>query len=1559
MQHSHLNTAAAFRSLGLAIILTIWSVTAQAAASPIGETGGLESFHVQQQADGRFRIEARDGRWRETVERFNTIFLKNGPLTLPHHGQPLNVKSLVSGSAIRLIHHRGPIKIDFVEKLQAVGLTILDYIPENAYVVFDRGDQTRAAMTAISTSLDYLREWSPTDRLHFKLANNTQDRDVTVYLVEHPDNANSRKMLETAALARYMGTSRIKNCRVYRLRLSADSIAKLSRRPDIYWIEPFTKPQLADERQGVILSGAHNGILPNGPGYKTWLDQRIDSQSLAQIRVDVTDSGCDRGTPASVAHPDLVGRIAVINNYTGQSVGNDVDGHGTLNVGIVGGYPPSGDTGSGLLDDSGYLYGAGIAPGASLACSRIFDAAEWDIGSHTLTDIVKGSYEGGSLISSNSWGSPDEGQYTAESQEYDALVRDADRDTSNGLQPIIILFAAGNEGDDNYLGRENTQSIISPGTAKNVITVGATENVRMTGTDGCDVPNSGADDLGDLIDFSSRGPCSDGRRKPDVVAPGTHIQSAASSDPDYGAAQGVCDFYWPAGQTRYAWSSGTSHSTPATAGVAAIYSAWYKQAKGVLPSPALMKAMLSVHTDDIAGGDNGFGSALEAIPSQRQGWGLIDMAGFFLQTPRRFVDQTHVLYETGTSFSIDDLRSADPAKPVKISLAWTDAPGSTSGNAYSNNLDLFVTVDGRSYKGNVFANGTSTTGGSFDEKNNLENVFLPPGDYASIEVEVIAANLPANAIPGSGAATAQDFALYLHNIADREPCTADTDCSSSAPCLTPYCDDDGFCAVQAKCDDQDVCTDDACDPANGTCTYTSIDCGDANACTTDTCDPQAGCQHTDVDDCTLCNDGRKVCVDGLCGGHGTSVTESFESGSIPSYWTTGEAAWTATSSTAQHGSYSAQSPQVTDWSGSAWLEVAITLAEAGTVSFQHKQNFTVSGSLTLAVNGGESARWESSSDTWQNHEAELSAGTNTLRWTVSNGWFSSSQAWIDTVVFSGIGGGCSNDNPCQLGGHDGTQCVLCNLPDGWSCDDDLWCNGGDACQNGQCQRADPPVIDDGIPCTLDSCVESGNGNGQVLHEPDDSLCQNGLFCDGPEVCDISRGCEAGETPSFGDGITCTEDVCNEGNDLSDNLGEILHLPDNGACVSTNPCMAGTCSPTSDCEYAEVLDGTACQISSGAIGNCQDGSCVVECQSDSDCNDGIPCTLDSCNPQSAKCEQQPDDSACDDGNACTDDRCQAWVGCVPEFDDSNPCDDGLFCSINDHCESGVCLAEANPCTDAISCTEDSCDETSRACLHQPDDSVCDDGLDFTEDSCDDSAGCVFVESGHCDNPILIETPYDHLHALGNRGSHLDAYGAACGPLEVYEWEDAVFTLEAMTGDLLDVTLKPLDFDGALIVLSDCAENQPCQAFVDQGSEQVNEHFTHEITQDGPIFLVVENRSQRVLDAGQFRLVVSLTEADGDVDGDQDEDEIENDETEADGDQSDGDQSEAETIESDGDDTSGDGDLDAIESDDDEKPRTPLDASGCEGCSGSAGPFDGLLLFMLLLLMLTRRRIYPIA
>ncbi len=106
----------------------------------------------------------------------------------------------------------------------------------------------------------------------------------------------------------------------------------------------------------------------------------------------------------------------------------------------------------------------------------------------------------------------------------------------------------------------------------------------------------------------------------------------------------------------------------------------------------------------------------------------------------------------------------DTNKPVRVSLSWTDAPGSTSGNAYNNNLNLTVTAGGKTYRGNVFNGAMSTNGGTADAKNNTESVFLPAGTTGAVVVVVTAANINSDGVPNVAPALDQDYALVIYNF---------------------------------------------------------------------------------------------------------------------------------------------------------------------------------------------------------------------------------------------------------------------------------------------------------------------------------------------------------------------------------------------------------------------------------------------------------------------------------------------------------------------------------------------------------------------------------------------------------------------------------------------------------------------------------------------------------------------------------------------------------------------------------------------------------------------------
>ena len=151
------------------------------------------------------------------------------------------------------------------------------------------------------------------------------------------------------------------------------------------------------------------------------------------------------------------------------------------------------------------------------------------------------------------------------------------------------------------------------------------------------------------------------------------------------------------------------------------------------------------------------------------------------------------------------------------------------------------------------------------------------------------------------------------------------------------------------------------------------------------------------------------------------------------------------------------------------------------------------------------------------------------------------------------------------------------------CDDGVFCNGPERCDPVAedadprgCLAGEPPQTDDGVDCTADSCSDVRR---EVVHEPDDELCDDGRFCNGAEVCDLVRGCLPGMAPPLSDGVGCTADSCD------DDADEVVHEPDDELCNDNLFCNGvETCDAVRDCQA-----GVAPEM-----------------------DDGLDCTMDSCN-----------------------------------------------------------------------------------------------------------------------------------------------------------------------------------------------------------------------------------------------------------------------------------------------------------------------------------------------------------
>jgi hypothetical protein len=661
--------------------------------------------------------------------------------------------STLAGQQFLIVQMIGPIKPEWVEWLKSKA-EVISYVPNDAYLV--RASQDFAAELATgSVNRPGYVQWSGEYRPESKIApgivlDSAEPISVTIQIATSA--AVAREISAIRGLSDSVTGKPVKVLGFTNLRATVkpEVIAQIAQMSDVIWIEPWLEPRLTDERQGQIVANNYSGSQLAAPDYLAWL-QGYGLATAPDFIIDIADSGIDQGSldPAVIhkvfLNPAGVPRVAYADYVSASGtdgVVNDITGHGTLNASIAGGY--DNDSAFPDTDSQGYRFGLGVAPFAQLGVTKIFDPT---FTNPDITSMVDTMYGNGARISSNSWGTPGN-TYTTMSQLYDVAVRDAQPEI-RGNQELATVFSSGNGGPNGNIG--------SPGNAKNVITVGASQGDNPVGTDGCQIGPDQASDPNSIAAFSSGGPVADGRAKPDIVAPGTHIEGALSQNWSSGATDICGPQDYPPGQTLYTWSSGTSQSVPAVSAAAALSRQYFEQTIGAAPSPAMLKAFLlnsATYLTGAGAGDN--------LPGRNQGWGLLNMGTALDGVPRVTLDQTHLFTSTGQSFTLQ-CQIADPNIPVRVTLAWTDAAGTPAGAPEVNDLDLQVTWSGETFLGNNFSGNLSVIGGAPDTKNNVESVAFPVGASGNITITVIAANLTGDGVPGNASAIDQDFALVVYN----------------------------------------------------------------------------------------------------------------------------------------------------------------------------------------------------------------------------------------------------------------------------------------------------------------------------------------------------------------------------------------------------------------------------------------------------------------------------------------------------------------------------------------------------------------------------------------------------------------------------------------------------------------------------------------------------------------------------------------------------------------------------------------------------------------------------
>jgi hypothetical protein len=680
---------------------------------------------------------------------------------------PPSLTAAENADGLMLVQFSAPPLDADIALISKAGAEIVQYVPQNAYIIWVPASAAPAVARAASASpVQYYGPYHPWYALSPRLDKAEGETMVTVQFYNYGEGARSAaEKIAAGSVKTLQGPKEALGGHYINVRVSvaASSLSSLASLPGVVTVEPYVEPKLLCERQDQTMARNLNPgeTGPSAPGYLSFLSSLSFPTDPAEYSIiDIVDDGFDTGNAASPGNSEfrelnnagLPSRVAYAIIAAGASgfTPEGADGHGNINCSIVGGY----NDGAGSpanVDSQGYHWGLGVSPYGRIASTKIFGPSGWSYPDEDL--MVSNQYAAGVRATSNSWGADNAGAYDIDSQAYDRRTRDAQSGTA-GNQEMLFVFAAGNAGS-------GSSSVGTPATAKNVIAVGASENndAVLSYTDGCGVGVSGSDNIQDIIDFSSRGPCLDSRFKPEIVAPGTHIHGAASYDASYNGS-GVCDQYNPVGQIKYAESSGTSHSTPAISGFVSLVTNFLSRVyEFASPSPALKKAYV-VHCAHFMTGVD----ANDNLPSNNQGFGIADLSlAFNTDAERYLLDQTELFTASGQSFSVEGALD-QPGQVFRAALVWTDPPGATSGNAYINDLDLEVTINGTLYRGNNFTNGVSQTGGAADVRNNTECVFLPAGTTGNVTITVKATTIAGDGVPANGDATDQDFALVVYNF---------------------------------------------------------------------------------------------------------------------------------------------------------------------------------------------------------------------------------------------------------------------------------------------------------------------------------------------------------------------------------------------------------------------------------------------------------------------------------------------------------------------------------------------------------------------------------------------------------------------------------------------------------------------------------------------------------------------------------------------------------------------------------------------------------------------------
>jgi|GEM_PF-3747170 len=682
-----------------------------------------------------------------------TLNVCSGELSPAHEAlRSLGDKQSAEQSPYRIVKFDGPIRSDQRRALERAGARILGYAPHHAFLV--RMQPAAEARARSIPGFLWSGPYLPIFKLDINLAHDMAAalaggkggsiskeagiEQLTIAMHPGADLARARNGLLAVPGLRYqmteegfdhqrvvVGFNRDQLAEAVNAASLQDDVATISLR----WTQDFTNSQAGWLHQ----SGQQAPVQGSMPAFENGLFGCGQIIGAADSGVHATHcsfadatygqpitSVCASGTGCSSVTPDFAHRkIGAHYKWEGSTSGAPADGqgHGTHvmasilgnNLANGGGVDCAARTSPGGITDLD-----GTAPGAKLISQEMGASLQYlnSLGG-TIFHAAEIAYENGARTHNNSWGSSCRsavGSCIANCQvEYRQTTRDADAAVWAHPQ-LSILVAAGNSGGlGGSAGCGPGADVGAAGNAKNVFSIGS--NGRGTAGTG-------------MSGFSSRGPTSDRRLKPDITAQGSGIISASRT------ACGTVS------------NSGTSMATPTAAGLSALvreylergfYPSGIENPAHAIPTPsaALVKAIMINGAHEMTGAGTTGGA-----PSQSQGWGRTHLGNslYFLDDARGLwvQDDSEGLETDG---SVIHPLAVESGEPLIVTLVWHDAPALVNATPHGvNQLRLEVEdPTGAVWTQKLPATGgltnpnpvADTTEANYDDRNNVHQIEFP------------------------------------------------------------------------------------------------------------------------------------------------------------------------------------------------------------------------------------------------------------------------------------------------------------------------------------------------------------------------------------------------------------------------------------------------------------------------------------------------------------------------------------------------------------------------------------------------------------------------------------------------------------------------------------------------------------------------------------------------------------------------------------------------------------------------------------------------------------------